>query len=230
MVSDVINTELEFLPSFIFPLEFTTMPILQRPIQYFIEDIKRAKNLLALTEPPMQNGILRDDILRSTWMIAVGACDAYFCDVYCDLISRTLKAKGKGTKGIIPVKLSNQLITTGNYFDLNLDGGWRWRNYARKVIEKESVLSLGKIKELMNIFLREKHKIIDATAMEKWILHKECKYRLVGITVTEYQKLSPGDKHRKREEALGQFKEHYQDIFQRRNDDSPAIMSGSHLT
>ncbi len=195
------------------------MPILQTPKKYFDEDILRAKNLL-LTAVNKRNiaSDIRRDIFRSAWMFAVGACDAYFCDAYADLLSRTFRAKEKDKSGIIPARLSSKILTVDEHFKLSEDEGWGWRNYARKNIEKESVLSLGKVKELMNIFLGDNEKILSGGSIETWILHKECNYRLVGISSVEYRKLNDGDKHKAREKAIKHFEERFQEIFQRRHD------------
>ena len=39
--------------------------------------------------------LLRSDLLRSAWMFAVGALDAYFCDAYTDIIAATASSKSR---------------------------------------------------------------------------------------------------------------------------------------
>jgi hypothetical protein len=57
-------------------------------LQHFQEDIARAKAIVMHANPlPPTNAVeqlLRSDLLRSAWMFAVGALDAYFCDAYTD--------------------------------------------------------------------------------------------------------------------------------------------------
>ena len=196
------------------------MPILQTPKKYFDEDIDRAKNLFHIAAN-LQNNIassVRDDLLRSAWMFAVGACDAYFCDAYADLITRTYSAREMESKGTIPTKLRSRNLTADDHFKIKKYGAWGWRNVSRKSVEKESVLSLEKVKELMNVFLDDQEKILSDGSIENWLLHKECSYRLVGITPTEYRKLNVGDKHKARKKAIKHFEDHFQEIFQRRHD------------
>src|ERR1051326_4384268 len=41
--------------------------------------------------PAVQAEPVSKDVLRASWMMAVGALDAYFSDAYADVISRTLR-------------------------------------------------------------------------------------------------------------------------------------------
>ena len=66
--------------------------------RHFEEDIARANDLIAHASNQPVGG-LKDDLLRSGLMIAVGACDAYFCDAYADLITRTLRALSRNARG-----------------------------------------------------------------------------------------------------------------------------------
>src|SRR5262245_55575246 len=66
---------------------------------HFQEDISRARAILDHAYPlptgsPAEK-LLRSDLLRSTWMFAVGALDAYFCDAYTDLVAATLASKSR---------------------------------------------------------------------------------------------------------------------------------------
>jgi hypothetical protein len=66
-------------------------------LQHFEEDIARARAILAHADPlPHTNPaeqLLRSDLLRSAWMFAVGAMDAYFCDAYTDIVASTASSK-----------------------------------------------------------------------------------------------------------------------------------------
>lgn len=58
-------------------------------LQHFQEDIGRARAIVSHADPlprgtPAEQ-LLRADLLRSAWMFAVGALDAFFCDAYPDL-------------------------------------------------------------------------------------------------------------------------------------------------
>ena len=58
---------------------------------HFTEDIARASAILAHADQRPQatpaERRLRSDLLRSSWMFAVGSLDAYFCDAYTDIIA-----------------------------------------------------------------------------------------------------------------------------------------------
>ncbi len=66
--------------------------MLDTAANHFSEDIERAKQILYHVDGQAAC-TLRDDLIRAGWMMAVGACDAYFSDAYADLVSRTLRAK-----------------------------------------------------------------------------------------------------------------------------------------
>ena len=183
---------------------------------HFNDDISRATALgtHATLQPP---GVLRDDILRASWMMAVGASDAYFCDAYADLITRTLQAKQLQPAVQIPDRLSKLKVPVVAVIR-QAHGGWRWRMAARELIEDESVLSLEEIKGLFNHFFRKTHKLLNVATLEPWILHADSKMRRFGITATRYRALPAADQSKAREHALGHFNDYYDDIFQRRHD------------
>lgn len=120
--------------------------------QHFDEDIQRARDISAHAAA-LQAGRLRDDLFRSSWMTAVGASDAFFCDAYADLVTRTLRAKDRQPDGNLQDKLNNLKVPV--IAVLNTSNGWRWRMAAREIIEKENVLSIKQIKDLLNIFCRD---------------------------------------------------------------------------
>lgn len=65
----------------------------QTALQHFDEDVARARALIAHAETLPEGEMLRSDILRSAWMFAVGALDAYFSDAYTDVVAATIIAK-----------------------------------------------------------------------------------------------------------------------------------------
>ena len=68
------------------------MPILRTARSHFDDDLARARALLCHAHP-LPASVVRDDIMRAAWMMAVGAADAYFCDAYADLAARTLQTR-----------------------------------------------------------------------------------------------------------------------------------------
>src|SRR5262245_1332629 len=97
--------------------------ILQTPINHFTEDIQRAKDLRAYAEG-LGAGPIKNDILRASWMMAVGALDAYFCDAYGDLLARTFRAKRVQPGVELPKKMKNITVPIPVVLDNDLSGGW----------------------------------------------------------------------------------------------------------
>ena len=66
-------------------------------LQHFQDDISRAGAIIdhahALPIGTAAEQTLRSDVLRSGWMFAVGALDAYFCDAYTDIVAATIISK-----------------------------------------------------------------------------------------------------------------------------------------
>jgi hypothetical protein len=192
--------------------------LLHTALLHFNEDIGRAAALRVHAEP-MAAGIVRDDILRAAWMMAVGACDAYFSDAYADLVSRTLQAKAIHPAMAIPDRMNNlkipviAVIGEGRTY-----GGWRWRMAARELIEDENVLSLKKIKELFNQFFPDGGKLMTPATIEPWILHRDARVRNFGISKTAYRALAAGAKGSAKAKAIEKLQAAFGDIFQRRHD------------
>lgn len=189
--------------------------ILATAKQHFDEDIQRAKDVCAHAEG-LADGLLKDDLLRSAWMIGVGASDAFFCDAYADLISRTLQAKERQSTGNLQDKLNNLKVPIIAYLGSN--NGWRWRMAARELIEKESVLSIKEIKSFLNIFCREEHKLLSQETIEGWITHPSMRQRQFGISQSTYRNTPAAGKATAKKKALVRFGRRMQSVFQRRHD------------
>jgi hypothetical protein len=183
---------------------------------HFDQDLARTRALLAHAET-LSPGVLHDDVLRSGWMMAVGACDAYFSDAYADLISRTLRAKDMEPSVSIPDRLNNLRIPVVAVLR-QARGGWRWRMAARELIENENVLSLEKVKNLFNHFFRKHHKLLATDTIEDWILHKDAKQRLFGTKATDYRRMNPSQKGQAKKVAMEKLEARFADTFQRRHD------------
>lgn len=150
-------------------------------------------------------------------MMAVGACDAYFSDAYADLTSRALRAKDLQPGIAIPDRLNNLRVPVTAILR-QARGGWRWRMAARELMEDENVLSLEKIKQLFNHFFRKRLKLLNVATIEAWIVHKDARQRLFGISATEFRKLTDAQKRKRREDALDCFEDLFEGFFQRRHD------------
>ncbi len=189
--------------------------ILQTAKQHFDEDVQRAKDIHRHATG-VADGRLKDDLLRSAWMVGVGASDAFFCDAYADLVSRTLRAKEKQSSVQLQDRLSGLKVPV--IAILNSKNGWRWRMAAREMIEKESVLSIQQIKDFLNIFCRDQHKLLRQETVEGWILHTDARQRHFGLTKAHYRAVANDAKSKTKKNALENFGRRMQSIFQRRHD------------
>ena len=89
---------------------------------------------------------------------------------------------------------------------------------ARQIIENETVLSISKIKTLLNQFFRDDRKPFSNDNFDKWIVRSDAKNRLFGITPTNYRQLNGKPKNKQRKATIKHFGNRYESIFQRRHD------------
>jgi hypothetical protein len=131
-------------------------------LNHFKQDVARAQAIVAHAGPlpaitPAEQ-MLRSDLLRSAWMFAVGAMDAYFCDAYTDIVAATIISKSRHPAANLPdfvydIRFPIRAILEPYTNNEN----WRWRMAARKMMERENVLSLSTVQTLFNKFFRGTH-------------------------------------------------------------------------
>jgi hypothetical protein len=190
--------------------------------QHFQDDLSRARAIVVLADPLPQGSALerrvRSDLLRSAWMFAVGALDAYFCDAYTDVVAASIISKSRHPVMTLPdffynIRFPVRAILEPYAVNIN----WRWRMAARKMMERETVLSLSTVQSLFNKFFRDAHKFF-GDLLDNWIVHPEATKRMFGITGLAYSALSPANKDAARRDAQREMQDRYADIFQRRHD------------
>lgn len=191
-------------------------------LQHFNEDIGRARAVIAHADPlpagtPEQE-MLRSDLLRSAWMFAVGAIDAYFCDAYTDIVAATIISKSRHPAAALPeffyeIRFPVRAILEPYATNQN----WRWRMAARKMMDRENVLSLQAIQSLFNKFFRVGHRFF-RDCIGGWIAHPDAKKRLFGITHASFNALAANRRNQALHDAQRQMEERFRDIFQRRHD------------
>lgn len=193
--------------------------ILETPILHFNEDLQRAIDLFNHASTMPQN-ILKDDILRASYMMAVGALDAFFCDACADLISRTYRAKMHQPDVNLPEKMSNLKLPAIVFLEKDVNSGWLWRSIANDIVEKDNVLSIKKIKLLFNHFFRPGHKLFVDTdsPIDRWIMSKRYRRRLFGFSQKDYRASSGTNKNTLKKQAIIHLGKRYNIIFQRRHD------------
>lgn len=112
----------------------------------------------ALPQATAAEKLLRSDLLRSAWMFAVGALDAYFCDAYTDIIAATASSKSRQPAITLPEWVYEIKFPLRAILEEYDNENWRWRMAARKMMERENVISLAAIQKLFNKFFRKDHK------------------------------------------------------------------------
>ena len=126
--------------------------------------------------------MLRSDLLRSAWMFAVGAMDAYFCDAYTDIVAATIISKSRHQAAALPDFFYDIRFPVRAVLEPYANNeNWRWRMAARKMMERENVLSLPTVQTLFNKFFRKGHKFF-RDRLADWIVHPDAKKRRLGIT------------------------------------------------
>jgi hypothetical protein len=111
-------------------------------------------------------------------MFGVGALDAYFCDAYTDIVAATIIAKSRHAALVLPgffhdIRFPVRAILEPYANNIN----WRWRMAARKMMERETVLSLATVQTLFNKFFRTGHKFY-RDLLPAWIIHPDSRRRL----------------------------------------------------
>jgi hypothetical protein len=190
-------------------------------LHHFDEDIARSRAILAHADrqpsTTADEQMLRSDLLRSAWMFAVGAMDAYFCDAYTDIVAATASSKSRQPAITLPEWAYDIKIPIRAVLEEYDYANWRWRMAARKMMERENVISLSAIQTPFNKFFRKGHRLF-RDLLDAWISRPDSRIRLFGVSRTDYQAMNDGDRHKAREVAIEQFEDRFRAIFQRRHD------------
>lgn len=195
------------------------------PKRHFDEDIARAKAIavLAKTLPfatPAEQ-LLRDDLLRSAWMFAVGAMDAYFCDAYAHSLATTLQSKSVQPTVVLPGFIEKIKIPIGSILSPYANRpNWRWRMAAKEMMERDNVLDLEKVTKLFNPFFPDgQNKKLFTEVVDAWIQLPGSTAHLFGVTATQFAAVPNGQaKQQARKEAVKYFTARIGSIIQRRHD------------
>lgn len=191
-------------------------------LSHFRQDVSRAREIVQHADPMPQSTqaerLLRSDLLRAGWMFTVAGLDAYFCDAYTDLVAATIIAKSNHTGMVLPeffheVKFPIRAILEPYTNKTN----WRWRMAARKMMERENVLSLEAIRKLFNKFFRKGQRLF-GDVLSSWIVHPEARRDLFGIGGKRFAKLSPAEQQKAVGNAQQIMEDRFKEIFQRRHD------------
>jgi hypothetical protein len=191
-------------------------------LSHFQQDVARARAIVAhagsLPHGTSAEQLLRDDLFRSAWMFAVGALDAYFCDAYTDVVAAAVIAKSRHLALTLPeffyeIRFPVRAILEPYTNNLN----WRWRMAARKMMERENVLSLEAIQRLFNKFFRNGHRFF-RDLLPDWIVHPEAHRRVFAISAARFSALPPQLRGQAISDAQARMNDRFRVIFQRRHD------------
>jgi hypothetical protein len=189
--------------------------------QHFHEDIARARSIVAHADPLPHasdtDQLLRSDLLRSAWMFAVGALDAYFCDAYTDVVAAMASSKSRQPEITLPEWAYDIKFPLRAVIEEYDNANWRWRMAARKMMERENVISLSAIQALFNKFFLTGHRFF-RDLLDDWMSQPDAKKRLFGTSRVDYVAMSDFDKRAAREAAIDQLEERFRTVFQRRHD------------
>ncbi len=81
--------------------------------------------------------------------------DAYFCDAYTDIVAATASSKSRQPAITLPEWVYDIKIPIRAVLEEYDNANWRWRMAARKMMERENVISLSAIQTLFNKFFRK---------------------------------------------------------------------------
>ncbi|MBX9627915.1 MAG: hypothetical protein K2X82_29215 [Gemmataceae bacterium] len=189
---------------------------------HFRQDIARARGLVAAADPmpagtPAEQ-LLRDDLLRAGWMFAVGALDAYFSDAYTDVVAATIISKERHPPLTLPkFFLDIRFPVRALLQPYKSRPNWRWRMAARRMMDRNSVLSLKAVHDTFNKFFRKGDKFF-REVIPGWIAHPDATLRMLGVIGPQFAALSPADQKTAADRAVERMEDRFQTIFQRRHD------------
>jgi hypothetical protein len=190
-------------------------------LNHFTGDISRARAILAhadslSTSTDAQN-LLRSDLLRSAWMFAVGALDAYFCDAYSDIVAASVSSKSRQNAIALPDFVYEIKFPIRSILEEYDNVNWRWRMAAREMMERENVLSLGAIQTLFNRFFREDRRFFGGV-LDAWMRRPDAQKRMFGETPAVYQAMTLAQQNDARRAAKQKLESRFKELFQRRHD------------
>jgi hypothetical protein len=120
--------------------------------KHFDEDFARSRKFLGhATALQATDADGAADQARAAVVFAVGALDAYLCDAYVDTLARTLKACRRDKKAL-PSGYAKESLPAGPLFAAHYTSrhDWALRMAARKHMEKDNLLQVSRVRDLLN--------------------------------------------------------------------------------
>jgi hypothetical protein len=188
---------------------------------HFDEDIIRSEGMLDHARDLEADGSARrtfQDIRVASLAMSIGAMDAYLCDKYVDCLTAVLNTYSRGRwRGDLPGGSAKEKLPAGFVLDTSRSRrpGWGIRMAARKVMERENILSLRRIDDMFNPILPTGQKIWAEFVPALIALGRK---RLTGITPSEMAALTGSRKGDATKKAATAVRDRIAGISQIRND------------
>lgn len=193
----------------------------QTPRKHFDEDIYRAEQLMLLAKNMSTKGVdeeLTRDVYMSALMLGVGAMDAYFSDSYVDCLTKVLRAYiHDNWQGDLPPAYAKRALPAKEVLDSSRNNRplWSLRMATRKIMERDNMLSIPRVKEEFNGILPQSHKLWVGIMDE--LIACDCK-KFTGITRAELSSLSGKSLEKAKKNATAKFDQRIKETVQLRHD------------
>lgn len=119
---------------------------------HFDQDVARARKFVQQAEALRATDVdASGDAARAGVVFAVAGLDAYLCDAYVDTLTRTMRAcRNQGCT--LPGGYAKELLPAGPLFAAHYTqrANWALRMAARAVMEKDNLLQVSRVKDLLN--------------------------------------------------------------------------------
>jgi len=187
---------------------------------HFNDDIKRAFEIFENGRRALAQGqsILGGDLMLSAVAMSVGAMDAYLCDAYVDCISVALRSYYlQSWPGSFPARYKKQMLPAGEVLNSTRANRplWSIRMAARKIMERENMLSISKFDELFNPILPNGKKLWNELMPS---LMKHNRKRFTRHTAKSWPNVPPAQKEKQLDKSINTFKTRIGSIVQIRHD------------
>lgn len=183
---------------------------------HFDDDIARAwaMHTLAVSHGPTDMP-LATDVARSSVAFGVGALDAYLCDAFSDTLARCLK-HCRRSGSAVPSAYARLALPVGPLLEnYAVRTNWGLRMAARALMERDNLLQLGRLRDLLNPALPPGHRLWTDVVDDYVALDRT---RLTGIRRRQYAALTGSARSKAPAKASAALLRRMGEIVQRRHD------------
>jgi hypothetical protein len=182
--------------------------------RHFNEDFARARRLCEVASATAEEP-LRSDLARSAVAFGVGALDAYLCDAFVDSLARTMKQCRRDARSLPPGYAKLALPAGPLLSSYKTRPNWGLRMAARAMMEKDNMLQLGRLKDLLNPNLPVGRKLWIDLAPQYVALDRK---RLAGISAADYALVGAPQRPDTHKKVAAAVLRRVGEVIQRRHD------------